>query len=105
MTGRSVVALLLLSVASSAAAEDHVVSQKGKRFQPEAVQVRVGDRVLFQNDDETTHNVFSRTQGAAFNVGLQEPGSSSPVTFEKAGPVEVRCAIHPGMRMIVEVAE
>ena len=105
MTGRSVVALLLLSVASPAAAEDHVVSQKGKQFQPEAVQVRVGDRVLFQNDDETTHNVFSRTQGAAFNVGLQEPGSSSPVTFEKAGPVEVRCAIHPGMRMIVEVAE
>jgi len=105
MRGRSTVALLLLALASPATAEDHVVSQKGKRFDPESVRVRVGDRVLFQNDDETTHNVFSRTQGAAFNVGLQEPGSSSPVTFEKAGPVEVRCAIHPGMKMVIEVAE
>ena len=105
MRTRNVVAVLLASIALPAAAEDHVISQKGKRFQPESLSVRVGDRVLFQNDDEITHNVFSRTQGAAFNVGLQQPGSSSPVTFEKAGPVEVRCAIHPGMKMIVEVAE
>jgi plastocyanin len=105
MKGRSFVALLLLSLSAPAGAEDHVISQKGKRFQPDALQVKAGDRVLFQNDDEITHNVFSRTPGAAFNVGLQQPGSSSPVTFEKAGTVEVRCAIHPGMKMIVEVAE
>ena len=105
MKSRNVALLLFVFLAAPAAAEDHVVSQKGKRFQPESVRVRVGDRVLFQNDDETTHNVFSRSEGAAFNVGLQEPGSSSPVTFEKAGPVEVRCAIHPGMKMTVEVTE
>jgi plastocyanin len=105
MRGTSLLALLLLAAASSAGAEDHVISQKGKRFQPEALRVRVGDRVLFQNDDEITHNVFSRTAGGAFNVGLQEPGSSSPVTFEKPGPVEVRCAIHPAMKMTIEVAK
>lgn len=105
MRGRILLALLLLSLAAPAGAEDHVISQKGKRFQPEALRVKPGDRVLFQNDDEITHNVFSRTPGAAFNVGLQQPGSSSPVTFEKAGTVEVRCAIHPGMKMNVEVAE
>ena len=105
MKAQNLALLLLASLAAPAAAEDHVVSQKGKRFQPESVSVRVGDRVLFQNDDETTHNVFSRSPGAAFNVGIQEPGSSSPVTFEKAGPVEVRCAIHPGMKMTVEVTE
>ena len=105
MKGRNMALLLLAPLAAPAAAEDHIVSQKGKRFQPDSVRVRVGDRVLFQNDDETSHNVFSRSPGAVFNIGLQEPGSSSPVTFEKAGPVEVRCASHPGMKMIVEVAE
>jgi plastocyanin len=102
---RVVFALALLGFALPAAAEDHVISQKGKRFQPESLKVKVGDRVLFQNDDEITHNVFSRTPGTEFNVKLQQPGSSSPVTFEKPGPVEVRCAIHPAMKMVIEVAE
>lgn len=105
MRKRSVFALALAWLALPAAAEDHVISQKGQLFQPEALRVRVGDRVLFRNDDEVTHNVFSRTRGAEFNVKLQEPGSASPVTFEQAGPVEVRCAIHPGMKLVIEVSE
>jgi plastocyanin len=58
---------------------------------------------MFNNDDEITHNVFSRAAGNAFNVGIQEPGSSSPVTLQEAGSVEVRCAIHPGMKLTIEV--
>jgi plastocyanin len=100
---RCVLVLALAALAGPAAAEDHPVSQKGKRFEPESLRVKVGDRVLFQNDDETAHNVFSRTAGNAFNVGMQEPGSTSPVTFEQAGTVEVRCAIHPGMKLTVQV--
>jgi plastocyanin len=100
---RCVLVLALAALAGPAAAEDHPVSQKGKRFEPELLRVKVGDRVLFQNDDETAHNVFSRTAGNAFNVGMQEPGSTSPVTFEQAGTVEVRCAIHPGMKLTVQV--
>jgi plastocyanin len=95
--------VIALALATPAAAEDHVVSQKGKRFEPQSLRVKVGDRVLFNNDDENTHNVFSRSGANAFNVGMQQPGSSSPVTFEEAGSVEVRCAIHPSMKLTVEV--
>jgi plastocyanin len=98
-------ALALVALAAPAAAADHVVSQKGKQFEPTALSVKVGDRVLFENDDETTHNVFSRSAGNTFNVGMQQPGSSSPVTFEAPGSVEVRCAIHPGMKLTIEVQE
>jgi plastocyanin len=96
-------ALALAALAAPAAAADHVISQKGKQFDPTTLRVKVGDRVLFENDDETTHNVFSRSPGNVFNVGIQQPGSSSPVTFEEAGSVEVRCAIHPGMKLTIEV--
>lgn len=100
---RGLLVLALSAFAAPALAEDHVVSQKGKLFQPEAIRVKVGDRVLFNNDDEITHNVFSRAAGNSFNVGIQQPGSSSPVTFQEAGSVEVRCAIHPSMKLTIQV--
>jgi hypothetical protein len=49
--------------------------------------------------------VYSKTPGAEFNVKLQEPGSESPVVMERPGTVDVRCAIHPRMRLRVEVQE
>jgi len=98
-------ALLALLVAAAARAEDHVVSQKDARFAPAELAVRVGDRVVFRNDDDITHNVFSRSEAGPFNVKLQPPGSESPVAFERPGVVDVRCAIHPKMKMRVVVGE
>jgi plastocyanin len=94
-----------LLVAAAAGAEDHAVSQKGARFAPLELSVRAGDCVVFRNDDDVTHNVFSKTPGAEFNVKLQEPGSESPVVMERPGTVDVRCAIHPRMRLRVEVKQ
>jgi len=97
--------LLPLAVAAGAQAEDHVVSQKGARFAPLELSVHAGDRVIFRNDDDITHNVFSKSEGAAFNVKLQDPGSDSPVVFERPGVVDVRCAIHPKMKLRIVVKE
>ena len=95
----------LLALGSAASAEEHHVSQKGKTFAPVELKVRAGDRVVFHNDDDITHNVFSQTRGAEFNVKLQAPGSESPVVMEKPGVVDVRCAIHPSMKLRVVVEE
>jgi plastocyanin len=94
-----------LLLCAAASAEEHHVSQKNKTFAPTELKVHVGDRVVFYNDDGITHNVFSQTEGAEFNVKLQEPGSASPVLMEKPGVVDVRCAIHPGMKLRVVVEE
>ncbi len=67
--------------------------------------MHAGDRVVFRNDDDITHNVFSKSEGAAFNVKLQEPGSDSPVVLERPGVVDVRCAIHPKMKLRIVVEE
>ncbi len=95
--------LLVAAAPGAAGAGEHQVSQKGKQFQPGELRIRAGDRVVFRNDDEVTHNVFSKTPGAEFNVKLQAPGTESPVVLERPGVVDVRCAVHPAMKLRIVV--
>jgi plastocyanin len=86
------------------AGEKHVVTQKNKSFSVAEVNVKVGDVIAFKNDDEVSHNVFSVSKIQPFNTKLQTPGSEAAVTFTTEGTIEVRCAIHPGMKLTVHVA-
>jgi plastocyanin len=92
-------------LAGTAGAEEVEVSQKGKTFQPGEVKVKVGDTVVFHNDDEITHNIFSRSENAEFNLKMQPPGEDLKYTFDKPGTALVRCAIHPKMKLVVQVEE
>jgi len=85
------------------AAGRHVIGQKNKAFSKAEITIKPGDTILFKNDDAVTHNVFSSSSANKFNVKAQAPGSTSPVTFPTEGIVEVRCAIHPRMKLIVHV--
>ncbi len=80
-----------------------VVAQKDKKFSVEKLEVKVGDSVEFRNDDPFFHNVFSLSDTATFDLGSYPQGESKAVTFEEAGEVEVECAIHPSMKMVIEV--
>ena len=98
--------LLLLTVllaTSGAAAEDHVVVQKDSAFSTAELAVRRGDRVVFENRDTRTHNVFSRTPGFEFEIKAQIPGQSASVPVEATGRADVRCAIHPDMKLTLIV--
>jgi plastocyanin len=101
---------LLSAVAAASAvvcieAAAHSVSQKGKSFAPATMNVRVGDTLTFQNDDDVTHNAFSTSKGNEFNSKVQLPGNASNVSFKEAGTVEVRCAFHPKMKLTVVVSK
>jgi plastocyanin len=95
--------LALLGAAGPLRAEDHVIVQRDKSFSQPALTLRAGDRIVFKNEDTVSHNVFSRSPGAQFEVRAQLPGQQTPVAFETPGVAEVRCAIHPGMRLQVTV--
>ena len=82
-----------------------VISQKDKVFHPDLLVVKTGESVMFRNDDPVTHNVFSRTEGSQFNLKMQKPGQEDVVTFDEAGDVTVRCAIHPTMKLTIHVTE
>jgi len=91
-------------VAALANAAQHTIHQKGKVFSQTELAIKVGDAVVFENDDNVAHNVMSNTAGNEFNLGLIKPGSATPVTFKTAGDVQVICAIHPSMKMNVKVS-
>jgi plastocyanin len=104
---KSIIPILVTAVISGgvigALAADRTIGQKGKVFSETEVAVKVGDTLIFSNDDNVAHNVISTTAGNEFNLGSQAPGASSPVTFKAAGDVKVVCAIHPRMQMNVKV--
>lgn len=106
--GRLVLPLVIvggLCLSRVSAGEKHVVTQKGKSFSVTDLKVKVGDTVEFKNDDDVSHNVFSVSKSQPFNTKMQTPGAEAAVTFTAEGTVEVRCAIHPGMKLTVQVGK
>jgi plastocyanin len=93
----------LLSTAAARYAPPTVISQKGKQFSSDSIAVKPGETIVFKNDDELTHNVFSATPGFNFNLKAQSPGAQSETSFTQEGTVLVRCAFHPRMRLTVTV--
>lgn len=94
----------VLAAASVAvlAASTVEVGQANKTFDKTTVSIAAGDTVSFVNNDTIAHNVMA--QGAdAFNLGVMKPGEKKSRKFDKAGTHEVKCALHPRMKMTVEV--
>lgn len=101
---------VVLGAACVAQARDIEVGQKGKAFvvQKNAVQslrVNVGDSVSFRNEDPFFHNVFSASPTKEFDLGSYPQGQSRKVAFDKEGGVDVECAIHPDMKLHIDVVK
>jgi plastocyanin len=93
-----------LALASGLAhAGEHEVSQKNRTFSAKSLKIKAGDSVNFKNDDTVSHNIFSLSDAKTFDTGAYAGGQAKKVTFEKAGNVEIECAIHPDMKMLIEV--
>jgi plastocyanin len=93
---------VLGAAARQTSAEPRMASQE-KRFAPHVIAVRRGATVSFPNHDRIYHNVFSRSTGNEFDLGLYRKGASRSVTFRKPGLVNVYCNIHPDMAAYVMV--
>ena len=91
------------SIASLAVAETHVVDQKDKAFSIEKIDIKVGDKVNFVNQDPFFHNVFSLSDAKFFDLGSYPQGEGREVEFDQPGVIEVECAIHPSMKLIIDV--
>ena len=99
----AVLAFALALASGQTFAAEHVVSQKGKAFSVKKLTVQAGDTVKFVNDDPFAHNVFSLSDVKSFDLGSYAQGLSKSVLMDKSGIVEVECAVHPDMKMAVEV--
>jgi len=100
-------ALSLIVVASlpwgAAVAEDVTITQEDKAFSAKEVTIKAGDSITFVNNDSVTHNVYSRSKGNKFDSGAAASDTSMTQVFNTPGKVKVRCAIHPRMKLTVNV--
>jgi plastocyanin len=96
-------ALAILPVLVLAGTTEHTIDQKDKAFSKTEITIKPGESIVFKNEDSVTHNVFSNSKNNAFNIKTQAPGNSSTVTFAEEGVTEVRCAIHPKMKLTVTI--
>jgi plastocyanin len=103
MRNRFIPLLAIASIAVLAGDADKTINQKNREFSVTEITLKPGENLVFKNDDEITHNVFSTSKANAFTIKVQPPGGSSTVQFKEEGVTDVRCAIHPKMKLIVTV--
>jgi len=102
---RNLFGCLLLVVALNATAAEFKVDQKDKQFSVSHLKIKVGDTVNFINNDPFFHNVFSLSDAKTFDLGSYPQGQGRTITFNNPGTVEVECAIHSQMKLVVEVTK
>ena len=82
------------------AAEDRRIVQKGRAFRPGEVTIMRGESLTFTNEDSFVHQVYVEGQ---FDTEEKGPGENINQTFLRSGTFQVRCHIHPTMKMTVHV--
>ena len=93
----------LVCISSAARSEDRTIVQKNRAFSAASSTVKIGDSLTFRNEDQVSHNLFSSTPGQSFDLKIQRPGQSVTHIFTATCLVDIRCAIHPQMKMQVTV--
>ncbi len=83
------------------AQEQAVVHMTGYSFKPQMLTVAAGDTVVFENDDDVTHDVSAD----AFKSGDITSGKSWKYTFTKSGVYQYVCTYHPGMSGTITVPD
>ena len=82
------------------------VTQQGALFTPHVLPIVVGTTVLWPNNDEIFHNVFSMSDTTNFDLGLYKGNPpEKKITFNKVGRGDIFCSIHANMHCIVLVLE
>ena len=81
-----------------------VISQKGREYRPSEIAIKRGETLQFINDDgDLLHHTYFKSDNFSFDSGDQRPGSKFEVAFTVVGKFSVRCAIHPKMKLLVQV--
>jgi plastocyanin len=97
---RRVLLPFLLLPSAALAAGDHLVSQKGRAFRPAEMTINRGESLTFTNEDSFIHQIYV---DGLFDSEEKSPGENLTETFPSPGTFQVRCHIHPTMRMTLRV--
>lgn len=79
------------------------MTTRGKTLIPHVLAIPVGSTVEFPNDDPISHNLFSLSPAATFDLGLYRKGAGKSEKFTSPGIVNVYCNVHPTMSAVIHV--
>jgi len=102
----AVLSLGFLATAVASIGPDIEIAQRAIRFSQSTLTVSAGELVHYHNFDDVTHNLMViGSDDVPQDQGLQRPGATVSYRFTASGTFEVRCAIHPKMKMTVTVRD
>lgn len=84
---------------------DTQMAMNGRTFAPHVRVVTAGSKVGYPNQDPFTHNVFSTTLGAMFDLGSYGKGRMKAAEFKKPGAYPIYCNVHAKMSGYVVVVD
>lgn len=79
------------------------ISQKQRTYAPGQVTIQSGDILRVINDDIFLHHAFVEDDRMSYDSGSMEEGETRDIQFSEPGEYQVRCAIHPKMKLDVTV--
>jgi plastocyanin len=87
----------------------NIVGIESPFFEPNSINVKAGTTLTFTNIDGNMHTVTSVKSGTTepdgrFDSGLMKGGDTFAVKLDKRGTYEYFCAIHTGMKGIVNIS-
>ena len=98
------VLLTLTLAAAGAHAADVAVDQVKERFDRDGLTIKAGDTITFTNSDPVKHNLTVVTPDEdSKDLGMEQPGARVSYVVDKKGMYDIRCSIHPKMKMKVKV--
>ena len=82
------------------------IEQRGYQFRPALSVVQAGTPVVFPNEDQLYHSVFSYSPAKRFDLGRFRKGEEpNAVVLDTPGVVQLFCEVHEHMRANVVVVD
>ena len=98
--------LIHIAAASSAAvAAEHTVEIRNSKFQPQVVQIKVGDSVRWINKEKRTSHSVLFPGNPSLESDRLLPDESWVRRFDRPEAFSYSCGPHPEMLGIIEVTE
>lgn len=90
---------------SARAAGTHKIGMMNSTYGPGAISAKVGDTVVFDNDDYENHWVYSPTVDHQMSKAGIKPGEKFELLLGKPGKFLVLCALHTKMTTTITVVK
>ncbi len=96
---------LIAAGSGTAVAAEHLVEIRNSKFQPQVLQIKVGDTVRWINKEKRTSHSVLFSGNPSLESERLFPDESWSRRFDKAEAFSYSCGPHPEMLGIIEVTD